>query len=408
MLSSFGAPISGDMSFHDQDNSRITQDFLKLDVGDNHLVEYVWIDGTGVNTRSKTRVINKPINSVADLPVWNYDGSSCQQASREDSEILLKPCKLYRHPFHPGAHYLVMCEALKLDGSPAVGNYRHDAERIFDECKDEHPWFGIEQEYTLFTMQNHPLGWPSGGFPAPQGPYYCGVGASSVFGREVVVAHLHACLYAGVKIGGTNAEVMPGQWEFQVGPCEGIDVGDDLWMARFILARLGENYRAAVSYDPKPIPGDWNGAGAHCNFSTASMRAPNGIKVIQEAINALSKNHMEHIAVYGQGNERRLTGDHETSAITDFSAGVGNRGCSVRIPRATEEAGCGYLEDRRPASNADPYAVASKIAETTVLRKRELSGMAFESQVAVAKAKVETQVMTDIEGGLISESECTH
>jgi glutamine synthetase len=242
-----------------------------------------------------------------------------------------------------------------------------------EEAKDSHPWFGIEQEYTLLDPDRHPYGWPKLGYPGPQGPYYCGVGADKVFGRDVLEAHYRACIYAGVNISGTNTEVMPAQFEFQVGPCEGIDMGDHLWMARFLLQRVAEDYGVCVSYDPKPMIGDWNGSGAHCNYSTEQMRQPGGIKYIESAIEKLSKHHSRHIAAYdprgGKDNERRLTGLHETSSIHDFSAGVANRGASIRIPRQVGEDGYGYLEDRRPSSNSDPYSVTEILVRTTILDK---------------------------------------
>jgi len=240
-----------------------------------------------------------------------------------------------------------------------------------EKAKADEPWFGIEQEYTLLSFEKHPLGWPIGGYPGPQGPYYCGVGANKVFGRDVVESHYRACLYAGVKVCGTNAEVMPAQWEFQVGPCEGIEMGDHLWMARYILDRVAEDFGILVSLDPKPMTGDWNGAGAHTNYSTKATRAKGGIKDIEEAIKKLSLRHAEHIKVYdpkgGEDNKRRLTGHHETSSVEKFSYGVANRGSSVRIPRQVEADGCGYFEDRRPASNMDPYSVTEAIVRTTLL-----------------------------------------
>uniref|UniRef100_A0A8W8KWW7 glutamine synthetase n=1 Tax=Magallana gigas TaxID=29159 RepID=A0A8W8KWW7_MAGGI len=257
----------------------------------------------------------------------------------------------------------------KMSSHTAETNQRKTCNEVMEQAKDKKPWFGIEQEYTLLDTDGHPFGWPKNGFPGPQGPYYCGVGANKVYGRDIIEAHYRACLYAGVKIAGCNAEVMPAQWEFQVGPCEGIDMGDHLWIGRYLLHRVAEDFGVVVTLDPKPIEGDWNGAGAHCNYSTLQMREDGGIKYIEDAIEKLSKHHVRHIKAYdpkeGKDNERRLTGFHETSSIHDFSAGIANRGASIRIPRQVAEEKKGYLEDRRPSSNCDPYAVTEVIVRTT-------------------------------------------
>jgi len=338
------------------------------------LAEYVWLGGAttcmgGFDLRSKTKTLDKKPTSIAELPVWNYDGSSTEQAPGSDSEVLLVPAAIFSDPFRGGDNVIVLCEAAEpVNGNPIPTNTRRAAKALFDKALAEKPWFGIEQEYTLFnTDKKTPLGWPVGGEPGPQGPYYCGVGAENAFGRKVADLHYKMCLHAGVKIAGQNAEVMPGQWEFQIGPCEGIDQGDHLWMARYLMIRVTEDLGICVSYDPKPIPGDWNGAGCHTNYSTQKMRDAGGYKTIVDAIEKLGKKHDEHIKVYGEGNERRLTGKHETAPITKFSYGVANRGCSIRIPRQAEKDQCGYFEDRRPASNCDPYVVTSKIFETTCL-----------------------------------------
>jgi glutamine synthetase len=288
------------------------------------------------------------------------------QAPGEDSEVLLKPAAIFRDPFRKGQNILVMCECIYPDGKPVETNHRAHAAEIFEKVKDHHPWFGIEQEYTMF-QDGHPLGWPKGGFPAPQGPYYCSAGAGVSFGRPIVESHYRACLYAGINISGINAEVMPGQWDYQVGPCEGIDAGDQLCMSRYLLKRVSEMYDVVISFDPKPIPGDWNGAGCHTNYSTEAMRKDGGMKYILEAVNKLGEKHKEHIEVYGKDNHLRLTGRHETASIHSFSYGVANRGASIRIPRQAEIDGKGYFEDRRPASNMDPYQVTAKIAATTIL-----------------------------------------
>ncbi|KAK3918654.1 Glutamine synthetase 2 cytoplasmic [Frankliniella fusca] len=335
------------------------------------LATYVWIDGTGENLRSKSRTLDFIPKAVSDLPEWNYDGSSTYQSEGSNSDTYLKPVAMYRDPFRGGENKLVLCDTYKYNKKPTETNRRAACAAAMEAAKDHAPWFGIEQEYTLLDMDGRPFGWPKNGFPGPQGPYYCGVGANKVYARDIVEAHYRACLYAGINISGENAEVMPSQWEFQVGPCEGISAGDELWMARYLLHRVAEEYGIVVTLDPKPMPGDWNGAGAHCNFSTKSMRAENGILEIEKAIDKLSKQHLRHIQAYdphgGKDNERRLTGRHETSSIHDFSAGVANRGASVRIPRSVAEEKKGYLEDRRPSSNCDPYAVTEALVRTCVL-----------------------------------------
>jgi len=348
--------------------------YMRLPIPDNKCqVMYVWIDGTDENMRSKTRTIDFIPKSPSQLPIWNFDGSSTGQAEGSNSDVFLHPVAMYRDPFRLGDNKIVLCETYKYNNSPADTNHRKLCLEAMNAAANEHPWFGMEQEYTLLDTDGHPLGWPKGGFPGPQGPYYCGVGANKVFGRDVVEAHYRACLYAGINIAGENAEVMPAQWEFQVGPCEGITMGDDLWMARYFLHRVAEDFNVRVTLDPKPIPGDWNGAGMHTNFSTDAMRGENGIVAIEQGIERLSKRHMEHIQAYdpnqGKDNERRLTGLHETSSIHDFSAGVANRGCSIRIPRGVAADKKGYLEDRRPSSNADPYSVSEILVRTMCLQE---------------------------------------
>ena len=330
--------------------------------------EYVWIDGTMKNLRSKTRTLDFCPSSPNDLPIWNFDGSSTGQADGHDSEVLLKPVRIFKDPFRAVNDILVMCECLDPQFNPVDSNTYHNAKNIFDQALDEKPWFGLEQEYTLFEIDGiTPLGWPKNGFPEPQGKYYCGAGADRMFGRPVVEAHYSACLHAGIKVSGINAEVMPGQWEYQVGPCEGIEGADHLWMSRYIMHRVCEIHNVICNFEPKPMKGDWNGAGCHANYSTERMRAEGGYEEILRAIDRLSAAHDEHIAAYGEGNKDRLTGAHETASWREFTWGVANRGASVRVGRETERDGCGYMEDRRPSSNCDPYVVTSLIFKTTVL-----------------------------------------
>lgn len=337
---------------------------------------YIWIDGARPTQklRSKVRIFKHPEGplSLEDLPLWGFDGSSTYQAEGRTSDLILKPVNFVMDPLSDPGNYLVLCEVMNPDGTPHPSNKRAKLRALMEEYgKEYEPWVGFEQEYTLLKG-SAPLGWPERGYPAPQGPFYCGVGADEAFGRDLVDEHTQACLDAGIMIFGTNAEVMPGQWEFQIGP-RGIDsespdpmnASDHLWLARWLLYRIGEDYGITATLHPKPVKGDWNGAGKHTNFSIKSMRDPKtGMDVINQSIQFLEKRHHEHIAVYGEGLEERLTGHHETAHISNFSAGVGNRGASIRIPGSVAEQGYGYIEDRRPGANANPYEVATVLMET--------------------------------------------
>jgi glutamine synthetase len=339
---------------------------------------YIWIDGTKPTQtlRCKTKIIpNHREMTITDFPEWGFDGSSTYQSTRGDSDLILNPVCFVDDPLLGHGNYLVLCEVMNSDGSPHPSNKRAKLKEILEKGGQEHePWIGFEQEYTLFRGQV-PYGWPDRGYPAPQGPFYCGVGADEVFGRELIEEHTQACLDAGLMIYGTNAEVMPGQWEFQIGyrgleheSADPLTVSDHLWLARWLLYRIGEDYDISARLHPKPIKGDWNGAGKHTNFSTKHTRDPQkGMEAILAAIKNLEKRHHEHIAVYGHDLELRLTGEHETAPIDKFSYGIGNRGASVRIPRSVANVGYGYLEDRRPGANANPYEVAAILVETVCL-----------------------------------------
>lgn len=246
---------------------------------------------------------------------------------------------------------------------PARVQHPRAAASLAERFAAQEPIFGIEQEYTFFDGAR-PLGFPVGGFPAAQGGYYCGVGADEIFGREIVEKHLDHCLAAGLSISGINAEVMPGQWEFQVGPVGPLEVSDQLWIARWLLYRTAEDFNVSATLDPKPVKGDWNGAGAHTNFSTKAMRE--GYDAIITACESLGEGSkpMDHVKHYGAGIDDRLTGLHETAPWNEYSYGVSNRGASVRIPWQVEVDKKGYIEDRRPNANVDPYVVTRLIVET--------------------------------------------
>jgi glutamine synthetase len=328
--------------------------------------EYIWVDGTEPTRklRSKTKILPGPVKDLKQLPEWGFDGSSTNQAEGHASDCIMRPVFFCPDPIRGGDNILVVTEVFSADGKAHPTNTRAPLRGVAEKYAAEEPWFGMEQEYTLFK-DGRPLGWPEQGYPAPQGPFYCGVGADEVFGRPLVEKHADACLAAGLKFAGINAEVMPGQWEFQIGPAGALEVGDHMIAARWLLYRLGEDFGVSASLDPKPVKGDWNGAGCHTNFSTKAMRADGGMKVILAACEKFRGRHDLHIENYGAGIEQRLTGKHETASYKTFLYGVGNRGASIRIPLGVEIDGKGYLEDRRPCANIDPYTVARLIIETT-------------------------------------------
>ncbi len=327
--------------------------------------EYIWLDGQKptAELRSKTKIIEGLVTKLSQIPEWGFDGSSTEQAEGRFSDCQLKPVSFFPDPLRGEEDILVMCEVLNADGSVHESNSRARLREAAKKYASADAWFGIEQEYTLFRGE-HPLGFPEKGFPGPQGPYYCGVGANHIFGRELVEEHLEASLEAGLLVSGINAEVMPGQWEFQIGPLGPLEVADQLWLGRWLLHRLGEEFGISVTLSPKPVQGDWNGAGGHVNFSTKAMRQAGGIKAVEAACKKLEKKHQDHIEVYGAGNEKRLTGKHETCSINEFRFGVSDRGASIRIPMSPAHKKSGYLEDRRPAANMDPYKVCARLIET--------------------------------------------
>jgi glutamine synthetase len=334
-------------------------------------LEYIWLDGykPEPNLRSKIKIYEREENEESlrnplhfaptrpeDLPLWSFDGSSTQQAEGNSSDCLLKPVRIYQDPTKGGFSFLVFCEVLNPDGTPHASNHRHGL------GNDEDYWFGFEQEYVL-SRDGKPLGFPKEGEPDPQGKYYCSVGYPWSAGREISEEHLDACLSCGLHITGTNAEVLLGQWEYQILGKGQQSASDDLWISRFILMRIAEKYGVQIDLRPKPLTeGDWNGSGMHVNFSNSEMREVGGEDLFESICESFRGTHSEAIQDYGSDNHLRLTGKHETQSMDKFSWGISDRGASIRIPVAVPQEGWkGYLEDRRPASNANPYKVVYHI-----------------------------------------------
>jgi len=325
-------------------------------------LEYIWLDGytPTANLRSKTKIKEDFNGKLEDCPMWSFDGSSTQQAEGESSDCLLKPVAIYPDPARVNG-YLVMTEVLNADGTPHESNSR----ATIDD-PDADFWFGFEQEYFIMDVNTQlPLGFPIGGYPGPQGLYYCSVGGKNTWGRDLVEEHADQCIEAGLNFEGINQEVAAGQWEFQLFAKGAQKAGDEIWMARYLLDRLTESYGYYIEYHPKPVKGDWNGSGMHANFSNTTLRTCGSKETYEKICEAFRPLAKEHIAVYGEFNDLRLTGLHETASINDFSYGVSDRGASIRIPILTVEKGWkGWLEDRRPASNGDPYKIAARIIKT--------------------------------------------
>ena len=336
------------------------------------ICEYIWLDGCN-NLRSKIRVIKLEFqNSMTfnKLPEWNFDGSSTNQANSDgNTEVILKPVKMYADKYKLISncsscreYFFVLCETYNIDGTPHATNSRHHAKQIFDTYSDEKPWFGLEQEY---LMNGNGLVQISATNNPNKNNNYCRIFLSNIQ-RKIMTEHLNYCIETGLIISGTNAEVSPTQWEFQIGPCEGIQSGDQVIMARFFLERIAEKYDVEISYHPKPRD-DINGSGCHINFSTENTRnkfdnnGKTGLTYIYNYIENLRQCHSEMNTVYGENNHLRLTGKHETSSFNSFTSGIGTRNTSIRIPNETNKQHCGYLEDRRPGANIDPYKATSML-----------------------------------------------
>lgn len=342
---------------------------------DSFILEYIWIDGRG-NLRSKYRTAFPKFDSYADaahnyiaVKDWNYHDSSTYQASTENTEIALIPVAYYLNPFfEQGRAFLILCKTYNADGSPTNTNFRHDAEKLFESSTSHYldPYFRINQEYFIIQSSGTTNFAPLCSYEQPQPDYYCGVGNVTL--RNLAEKHYQYCLNAHLKISAVNAEMEPTQWQFQIGPSSKISASDELWVARYILVKLSEEFRVCICFKPKSLPNPSNSSSLHLHtsFSTQETRDAqnqNGLKCIYQYIDRLSKKHTEHICIYGHNSNRV----HSGSDYHTFSFASGYRGNNICIPKSVLKAGCGYLEDMRPASNADPYRVTAAIFSTACL-----------------------------------------
>ena len=327
------------------------------------VLEYVWLDGykPEPNLRSKVKIVEyESIKTlkIEDFPIWNFDGSSTNQAETGKSDCLLKPVRLYKSnsfPLEKSVLY-VFCEVMDSDNIPHKSNHRATLNE-----EQEDLWFGFEQEYFIYNETGGNVLGHDRRLLEGQGKYYCGVG-HNVVGRDFVEEHLNMCLDHKIDITGTNAEVALGQWEYQVFSKGKLKGGDDLWMSRYFLYKISEKYGYHIELHPKPlIYGEWNGSGLHTNFSNDRMRNKGGYDYFLSIFNSFGSRHQEHIKAYGSNNDLRLTGDFETQSIDTFSWGVSDRGASIRVPQDTAKEWKGYVEDRRPGSNANPYKIIKEI-----------------------------------------------
>jgi len=339
-------------------------------------LEYVWLDGykPEPNLRSKVKIVeyNTVNNAFLDgnFPMWNFDGSSTNQANTGNSDRLLKPIRHYMSDILSTVY--ILCEVLNPDGTPHESNKRSQITEGYEDL-----WFGFEQEYFIREEINGNILGHKRNILKGQGEYYCGVG-HNVVGRQFVDEHLNMCLNYGIDITGINAEVALGQWEYQVlsqGKHKG---GDDLWMTRYFLYKVAEKHNYHIELHPKPLThGEWNGSGLHTNFSTDTMRFDGDEKYFMALFNAFESRHEDHIKAYGSNNNLRLTGEYETQSIDKFSWGISDRGASIRVPQDTAKEWKGYVEDRRPGSNADPYKIIREIVKSLDATKEiyEMKGM---------------------------------
>ncbi|XP_065170276.1 glutamine synthetase 1, mitochondrial-like [Atheta coriaria] len=340
----------------------VLQKYLNLPVPEcTTLADYFWVDGTGTHFRSRTRTLDKQPKCVEDLPAWHVDGSKTNESDcdAEQQDVRLLPVAMYNDPMRRGGAKLVLCESYTMDYKPTKSNTRSKCCDMYTKTMNHQPLFGFCQQYMLMQIDGKPLGWPGGGAQLPStGAYYCGVGARNSIGREIVEAHARACLYAGVGLSGFNSEQIASKWKFETKPTKGIKAPDDIIVGRYLLQRIAAEFGVDASFNPKGVKK--GGSDLHVKFSTSFMAEQNGIEQILAAAEALAKKHKAHMSIY---NSRKTK---HRGKFKKFTWGMGDRGYSVRIPFDVQSAGCGYLEDRRPAANSDPYAVCTAIMKTTL------------------------------------------
>lgn len=323
--------------------------------------EYIWLDAKGT-PRSKTRMLPDGVLGVSvaeDLPSWQYDGSSTGQAELGSSDVLLRPVRIFRNPFSSSGRALwILCETFADPTTPHPTNYRARAREVFAETSSLSLQFGFEQEF--FCAE--------GGFNEEElslysSNAYCGAGYDAVRIRGFMEEAERHALGMGLSITGKNMEVVPGQGEFQVFGSD-LNACDHLVLLRYLLLRQGEVSKLHVTFAPKPYP-SLNGSGCHTNISTAQTRSEGGLEAIHKILqHGLMPDHTSFMEVWGEDNDKRMTGDCETSDPSKFTWNERNRGASVRIPLLTVLNGKGYFEDRRPASSMDPYQVSSHLAKS--------------------------------------------
>lgn len=341
------------------------------------LAEYIWLGSTGSDLRSTTRLLDKKPSCVEELPIVDVDGSASGQATSDSCEIFLKPRKIFSDPFRKGDHILVLCDTFlpPLLGDfeptdqlqPHPSNNRAPCEAVSRKAAGSEPMFAVEQEYlVLDPATGQAIGWGGQGLaPHEQhlrglcGPGWPGLSGAPANCRSFAEQHLAYCLHAGVKIAGMAAPHAYALLTYEVGPCLGVAMGDELWMSRYILLRLAQRHNVGVSWDPHHAPGEGGSLACRVKFSTAETRQPGiGMFAMQQQIANLEALHMQHMLAYGAGRARQLPGG--------FSCGVSNNTCTIMIPSKALIGRCGYYVDRRPGANMDPYLVTMLLVSSAL------------------------------------------